>query len=315
MNLTGYNALREATAWGDFSGRGKIRLTGNDRARLLHAMSTNHIQQLQPGSGVYAFFLSAQGRIQADANIFCLPDAFLLDTEPEIAEKLYQHLDKYIIADDVTLEDLTSVMATMAVEGRGSREVLRSLGAPAPETDESIEAWGTALVARVSQTGGPGYFIFIPVTEKADLIARLETAGAVAADAEAFRAVRLERGQPRYGDDISDRYLVQETQQLRAVHFQKGCYLGQEIVERVRARGQVHRHLMPLRIETTEPPAPGEKLTGENGQPAGELTSAAYSPAFGKVVALAYVRTDAAKPGTRLLWNGVAAEVESPVQS
>jgi aminomethyltransferase len=315
MNIAGYNALRERAAWGDFSGRGKIKLTGEDCARLLHAMSTNHIQQLTSGMGVYAFFLNAQGRILGDANIFRLPDFFLLDTEPETAEKLYQHLDKYIIADDVTPEDVTAKLSTLAIEGPASREVLLSLGAPAPESSGAIESWGACLIACVSYTGGAGYFVFVPVEEKGTLAARLENAGAVPADAEAFHVVRLEHGQPRYGDEITERYLVQETQQLRAIHFQKGCYLGQEIVERVRSRGQVHRLLMPLHLETTEPPASGEKLPAENGQPAAEISSAAYSPALQKVVALAYVRADSATPGTHLTWNGVTAEVQAPAKT
>ena len=99
----GYQAIREAAAVLDLSGRGRIRATGEDRVRLLHAMSTNHIQQLGPHQGCYAFFLNSQGRILADAHILVLADSILLDTEPEIREKVYAHLDQYIIADDVTL--------------------------------------------------------------------------------------------------------------------------------------------------------------------------------------------------------------------
>src|SRR6476660_862165 len=109
----GYEALRTSAAWVDLSSRGKIIATGDDRARLLHAMTTNHIQQLQPGQGCYAFFLTAQGRILADANIFVLPDRILLDVEPELREKLYQHLDKFIIADDVTLQDSSGELSTL----------------------------------------------------------------------------------------------------------------------------------------------------------------------------------------------------------
>src|ERR1700689_1594100 len=103
----GYAALREDAAWLDLSGRGKILATGEDRARLLHAMTTNQVETLKPGEGCYAFFLSAQGRILADVNLLCFEDHFLLDTEPETRRKLFEHLDRYIIADDVTLEDAT----------------------------------------------------------------------------------------------------------------------------------------------------------------------------------------------------------------
>ena len=285
--MTGYEALRNGAAWLDLSGRGKIMLSGEDRARLLHAMTTNHIQQLAPGSGCYAFFLTTQGRILADVNILCRPDHFLLDVEPETREKIYQHLDRYIIADDVTLEDVTASTATIALEGPKSIEVLQAAGAPVPEVEYASAEWGSRLVARLNSTGSIGFFVFAP--DKAELVAELEAAGAVAADAEAFRVVRLENGKARYGEDLSERFLAQEANQPHALHFSKGCYLGQEIVERVRSRGQIHRVLKPLLLEVKEPPAVGAKLTIGDATVA-EITSAAYSPALDKVVALGYVR-------------------------
>jgi folate-binding protein YgfZ len=283
--MTGYEALRHRAAWLDLSSRGKIKLTGEDRARLLHAMTTNHIQQLTPGSGCYAFFLNDKGRVLADANVLCRPDYFLLDVEPETREPLYQHLDRFIIADDVTLEDATDATATIAVEGPEAADVMQRAGVPIPETDYSSLDWNDAVVARLNSTGSLGFFIFAPLGEKAALISRLEAAGAESADAAAARVVRLEHGKPRFSEDISDRFLAQEANQPHALHFSKGCYLGQEIVERVRSRGQIHRVLKPLILEMQEPPAPGTKL-----EDASEITSAEYSPALGKVVALAYVR-------------------------
>ena len=309
--MTGYDALRNRAAWIDLSARGKIKVTGEDRARLLHAMSTNHIEQLTPGTGCYAFFLSDKGRILADANILCLPDHFLLDVEPEVREKLYQHLDRYIIADDVTLEDRTGAAATIGLEGPESAAVLERAGAQAPDTDYSTAPWGDWLVARLNSTGSPGFFIFAPIEQKTELIARLESAGAEAASAEACRVVRLEHGKPRYGEDIGERFLAQEANQPHALHFNKGCYLGQEIVERVRSRGQVHRVLMPLLLDTETPPEPGAKLQiGETN--AAEITSAAYSPALDRVVALGYVRTQHARPHTTMTLDGVQAEVAAP---
>jgi len=306
--MIGYDALRNRAAWLDLSPRGKIRLTGEDRARLLHAMSTNHIQQLTPGMGCYAFFLNDKGRILADANILCRQDHFLLEVEPEVRDKLVAHLDHYIIADDVTLEDATADLATIAIEGPKAAEVLQAAGAPVPEVDYASADWGGRLVARLNSSGSLGFFVFAPVAEKPDLITQLHAAGAEAGDAEAFRVVRLEHGKARYGEDLSERYLAQEANQPHALHFNKGCYLGQEIVERVRSRGQVHRLLMPLVLDTKEPPEPGAKLEiGETS--AAEITSAAYSPSLGKVVALAYVRIEHAKPHERLRLGEIPAEV------
>jgi folate-binding protein YgfZ len=308
--MKGYEALRTSAAWLDVSARGKIKLTGEDRARLLHAMTTNHIQQLTPGTGCYAFFLTVQGRILSDVNVLCRPDHFLLDLEPETREKVYQHLDHYIIADDVTLEDVAAQTATIAVEGPKSGAVIEAMGGPVPEAEYVNAEWGTRLVARLSTTGGLGFFLMSPVLEKEQLIAQIEAEGAVAGDAEAFGVVRLEHGKPRYGEDLSERYLAQEANLPQALHFSKGCYLGQEIVERVRSRGQIHRVLTPVELETREVPVAGAKLTvGE--APAAEITSAAYSPALDKVVALAYVRTDYAEPGTKMTLGDIQAEIRA----
>jgi tRNA-modifying protein YgfZ len=310
--MQGYDELRGGAAWLDVSSRGKIRVAGDDRARLLHAMTTNHIQQLIPGTGCYAFFLTAQGRILADANVLCRHDSFLLDTEPETLQKLLEHLDKFIIADDVTLEDVTPKLATIAVEGPKSPDVLAAAGAPALETCYGANAeWGSALVARLNVTGSLGFFIIVPVAEKDGILRTVDAAGAVPADEEAFRVVRLEHGKPRYGEDISERYLAQEANQADALHFHKGCYLGQEIVERLRSRGLIQRVLKPLEIDGQRPPEPRTKLQ-IGGAPAAEISSAAYSPALGKVAALGYVRVEYAQPGTEMAAGELRARVRTP---
>jgi folate-binding protein YgfZ len=309
--LSGYYALRTTAAWLDLSARGRIYATGDDRARLLHAMTTNHVQQLTPGTGCYAFFLNAQGHIQADVNLLCLEDRFLLDTEPETRERVFRHLDKYIIADDVALEDVTESMASVAVEGPQTAAVLAAVGAPVPDAEYAHAQWNGAIIQRVSETGAPGFRIFVPVEAKADWIARLESAGAVYATPDEARTVRLEHGKPRYGEDIFDTTLPQETRQLHAVHFTKGCYLGQEIVERIRSRGHVNRLLVKLEVEGESPLARGTKVTAGAAE-AGEVTSSAFSPGLGRVVALAYVRAQYASEATALDAGGRPATVGTP---
>jgi folate-binding protein YgfZ len=301
--MNGYQALREGAAWLDLSSRGRIRATGEDRVRLLHAMCSNHIQQLQAGQGCYTFFLNPQGRILADAAILAQPDALLIDTEPETRHSLYAHLDKYIIADDVALEDTTDGSVQIGVEGPAAAEVMSSLGAPVPAAPYSHEDWGGRLVARFSATGQAGFSIVAPAASREALVGGVEDAGAVAASAGEARVVRIELGHPRYGEDITDRYVPQETQMLRAVHFNKGCYIGQEIVERIRSRGGVHRFLAPLEIEGDTPPEAGASLTADE-KALGEITSAAWSPARGKIVALGYVRLDEIPPGAQLACEG-----------
>jgi aminomethyltransferase len=299
----GYQALRESAAWLDLSARGKVLAFGEDRARLLHAMTTNHVEGLAEGSGCYAFFLNAQGGILGDVNLFRMPDHFLLDTEPETAVKLREHLDHYIIADDVTLEDRTAGIATIAVEGPRAAELLAALGAPVPAAPYDHLVWEDRTVARVDSTGADGCFIFLPASKQLDLIRELEAAGIDGASAEDARVVRIEHGRPRYGEDITEDDVPQETQVLRAVHFKKGCYIGQEIVERIRARGHVNRLLVRLTIDAAHPPARGTALPG------GAITSAAFSPALGKVVAFGYARAASARPGTEFPVDGAPARV------
>lgn len=301
----GYQALREGAAWLDLSSRGIISASGEDRARLLHAMSTNQVKELPPGQGCYAFFLNPQGRIVADANLLILPDRILIDVEPEARERLYQHLDKFIIADDVTLEDVSESMQTWAVEGPTAGQSLAAMGAPIPETPYSHADWNGRIVARVASTGQPGFRIFGRRENVADLSP---------ANADAIRVVRLEHAKPRYGEDIFDTTLPQETQQTHALSFTKGCYIGQEIVERIRSRGHVNRLLVGLRIDAAEPPPAGTKLSANDAE-VGEITSAAFSPALGKVVALAYVRAQFAAPHTALTAAGAHAITTPPAGS
>jgi folate-binding protein YgfZ len=302
----GYDALRASAAWLDLSTRGRIYATGGDSARLLHAMTTNHVQQLQPGRGCYAFFLNAQGHILADVNLLRLEDRFLLDTEPETRELVYRHLDKYIIADDVVLEDVSAALACLAVEGPNASAVLAAVGAPVPDADYAHAAWSGGIIERASSTGQPGFRIFVPVQAKAEWIGRLESVGAVPATLDEARTVRLEQGKPRYGDDICNTTLPQETRQTDAVNFAKGCYLGQEIVERIRSRGHVNRLLVKLEIEGEEQLPNGAEIEAE-GKESGEVSSSAFSPGLGKTVALAYVRAQYAAAGTVLSVAGRAA--------
>lgn len=272
-----------ATGWIDVSDRGRIRVTGEDRKRLVHAMTTNHVQQLEPGQSCYAFFLNAQGRILADCVVLCAEDHLLISLEPEAGQKILDHLDHYIIADDAYLEDVTGSTAEIAIAGE----------AP-PATPPAFLLHGV-----------PHWIM--PLERKQAFLDSLE--GLPPMSAAAFRTWQLERGIPRYGEDFSESTLVQETQLLEGVHFSKGCYLGQEIVERVRARGLVHRVLAPVRIQTAEAPAAGSRLLAGT-EYAGKITSGVYSPELGAVAALAYLKLDSAKPGTALTLEGSGAPAQ-----
>jgi len=290
----GYQALATGVAWIDLAGRGRVKVRGRDRARLLHNISSNDIKKLVPGSACYAFLLSPQGRIQADFELLCLEDHFLIDTEPDLREKAMAHILRYKVADQVELEDVTSSIVALGIEGPGA-EAMR---AEVPD----------AIVAPFSLTGQPGFRVYGDSPAAAEWIRRLEAAGAVAASGEDARRVRIENGKPRYGQDIFDTTLPQESQQMHAVSFQKGCYIGQEIVERIRARGHVNRRLVRLKIEgEAEVPPASKVLAGE--KEAGEVTSSVYSPRTQHVAAMAYLRAEYLEPGTALSVAGRPASV------
>lgn len=296
----GYTALRHSAAWIDLSARGRIRVTGEDSVRWLHAMASNDVERLPEGGGCYTFFLNAQGRVLADAIVLRFAGHLLLDVEPEARAPLAAHLDRHIIADDVTLEDVTDGTAEIAVEGPAATPPIELPGAAFAHAE-----WEGRTVVRASATGMPGYRVIAPAADRDTVI---RSSGATEASEEDARIVRIENGIPRFGEDISERRLAHETQLLAAVHFNKGCYLGQEIVERVRSRGGVHRFLARLAMDRSV--APGTKLTFE-GREVGEVTSSALSPGAGRVLGFGYVRVAEIPAGAVLRAGDAAVEIAS----
>ena len=292
----GYEALRHGAGVFDLSARGRVVARGRDRARLLHNLTSNEVKKMTPGTGCYAFLLSAKGRIEADLYLWCFAEHFLIDTEPELREKALQHIRRYIIADQVELEDVTAQTAAIGVEGPGAAAALAQMGAPIP-SDYAHVAWGEHTVAGITATGQPGVRIYCAASAAAAIMERLVEAGATPVSPDDARVVRIENGKPRYGEDIRETSLAQETQQMHAVSFNKGCYLGQEIVERVRAQGHVNKKLVRLVVDGAEPLPAGTRLKSVEAD-AGEITSSVSSPQSGKVAAMGYVRTAFTETGT-----------------
>jgi folate-binding protein YgfZ len=266
-------------------------MTGQDRRRLLHALTTQNIQELAAGQSVYCFFLNAQGRVLADAVVAARAEDLLVDVEAGTRQAMAQHIDRYIIADDAAIEDITAATFELALEGPCAAGILATLGVPVPQDEHGVVESGELTVARMSATGEAGYRLLGPGEYKSEWQAKL-AAVATEASVSDVEAVRLEHGKPRYGVDITERNIAHETGLLDALSFTKGCYLGQEIVERVRARGMVHRQLAALRIASERVPAAGEKIVSGEKE-LGEITSAAWSARQGAVRALAYLRLEA----------------------
>src|SRR5690348_15641947 len=207
----GYEALRTGAAWLDLSARGRFLVRGRDRARYLHNVTSNDIKKMTPGASCYAFLLTPQGRIQADVTLFCFADHFLLDTEPDLRAKLPAMILKFKVADQVELEDITDTTVAIGVEGPGAPALRSAFTAP------------EFTVLEASVTGQPGFRVICPAENFGEVKQLVESAGAVPATPEDERAVRIENGKPRYGEDIRETSLPQETQQMQAVSFTKGC--------------------------------------------------------------------------------------------
>jgi len=313
--MSGYDALHESAAWADASSRTKIRVTGEDRVTWLQAMCTNDAAVREPGQGAYAFFLNNHGHILADCCFYPAEDHIVLDCEPEVRKLLIEHLEKFIIMEDVTLEDVSGSLAGAAVAGPRAAEVLRrALGADAPSGDYEHLTKDGVLVSRVPWSGRPLFRLFSAAEKMSELTSELEAAGAAQASEQDLRVFRVENAVPRHGEDFGDRTLPHESQQLHAVSFRKGCYLGQEIVERVRSRGRVNKRLELIEMEAQAPPPAGSPVLFE-GKEAGRLTSPVYSPRLGRSLGFAILRQKAAEAGAGLEVEGVEARVRQTARA
>ncbi len=313
-------ALLQGTGVSRLDQMGWIRVTGKDRVRWLNGMVTNSIQQLKDGEGNYNFLLSVQGRIQGDATIFAEPDALLIETAASQVPTLMTLLDHYIIMDDVELADATGSQSGLLVAGPKATSLLAMLSLNVEDLgtlQKRTMPWNGAQIS-VLHTDSPlipRFELWADANTTSKLFEALQNAGAAFCEAQSLEWLRILEGTPLYGTDIRDRELPQETGQTRALHFSKGCYLGQEIVERIRSRGNVHRTFSALRLDG-ELPAAGASLEAD-GKQVGELTSVAAIPlpTDGKIVqlALGYVRREALDRGSTLHYaGGVAVPVSPP---
>jgi folate-binding protein YgfZ len=297
---------------------GWIRATGGDRVRWLNGMVTNSIQDLQLGAGNYNFLLSAQGRIQGDATVFAEADSLVLETSAAAVANVMKMLDHYIIMDDVELTDVSEGRSGVLVAGPQAAAVLGAMQLPTDELGPmamKTMPWNGSdvTVIRAYSPLVPRFEIWAEAAVAAKLKDAACSAGAALCEEQSREWLRILEGTPRYGTDIRDRELPQETAQTRALHFAKGCYLGQEIVERIRSRGNVHRTFCGFLVKGALPGA-GTVLEAD-GKQVGEITSAAAIPLPGKTVqlALGYARREALDRSAPLLYEGgVAVQVSLP---
>jgi len=309
-----YMEIRSGAAIYDLGWRAKIVATGADRVRWMNSMVTNNVRDLAPGQGNYNFLLNAQGRILADLYIYNRGEYLLVDTARWQAPKLLEVMNKFIIMDDVELTDISDKLTSLAVQGPRAREVLRDAGFNFADVDplqvqditwNDIGLSITRMASDISHT----YELWLGPGNAGAAWDALVRSGAKPAGTEALEMFRLAAGIPQYGRDISERYLPQETDQEQALNFKKGCYIGQEIVERIHSRALLHRKLTGFEVEGA-PPSAGAKIE-KDGKEVGEITSAITVPGRDRdrTLALGYLRTEARNPGAELSIDGMRAIV------
>jgi folate-binding protein YgfZ len=283
----------------DLSGRAKIALTGGDRMRWLNGMVTNNIRDLAAGKGVYTFLLNPQGHILGDMYAYNRGESLLLDTDQSQLEKLLAIFDRYIIMDDVEVANLSDRLSAVALAGPKAANTLRDAGFEFPSLEplQFVDVTFQNAAVTVVRGDNPGvdwYELWVGPGQIATVRNALTRSGAKPVGSTAVDLVRIAAGIPRYGQDIHERDLPQETSQERALHFSKGCYVGQEIVERIRSRGAVHRKFAGFEVEGALP-VPGAKIQAD-GRDVGVITSAAALPGPGgeRRVAIGYIRREVA---------------------
>ena len=316
-------AVRKGVGVIDLSHRGRLRLTGSDRAAYLHRIISNDVEGLSVGEGNYATILTNRGKIIADMSVYVCEDSIDIETNAETTSILYQELDKYLIADDVTIEDFTERTGAVGVHGPAAAELLRTVYGfdvgDLPEYHSFVdEIDGRRIVCvRANETGEVGYNLYTPTESIESLWDTLLTKGrafsAEPVGLSALNSLRIEAGIPRYGAELGDSVFPGEAELEQAISFEKGCYIGQEIVARMKYRGHPNRLLRGFELATDIPPQSGDRLF-DGDKEIGWMTSAIVSPTLGKTIGMGYIRVAFTDEGSQVAVETQGGQVDATVR-
>lgn len=321
VSLDRYHAARRSAASIDRSDRGRIVVSGADRASYLQGLLTNDVAALNGGTGCYTAYLTAQGRMIADLFVYELGDVMLLTLVRDVKDIVLGRFEQFIFSEDVRLGDVTETFAQIAIVGPRAADVLAQvMEGVSPASLAALVEHGNArarfngqaaIVARVIDTGEPGFDVFVESAHAEAFTAALATLGVAALDAATADALRIEAGVPQFHRDMDEETIPLEAGiESRAISFSKGCYVGQEVIIRVlhRGHGRVARKLVGLVLDGGEPPPAGSPIAAE-GREVGRVTSSTRSPAVGRPIALGYVQRDYTAPDTVVAVGDVRAVV------
>ncbi|HEY2614610.1 MAG TPA: glycine cleavage T C-terminal barrel domain-containing protein [Chthoniobacterales bacterium] len=286
----------EQRAFFDFSSRVKLRLAGPDSLRFLNGQITNDLRKTTGASALQASLLNAKGKLSAHVFISAESDSFLMDAEPELREALPARIDRYIIADDVQIEDLTDRFALFHVTGE-----------QAPASSEQ------ARILQANRFGCCGWDIWVERAREEAV--RKQFSSLFFCDEECAEVFRIERGIPKWGRELTDQIIPNEANlEASSIDYSKGCYIGQEVISRMKMSGQTNKRLCGLVSVSCVPLQPGMRLLAGNGEgkEIGWITSSTHSPRLEKEIALGYVKRGFNSLGTNLQ-AGTAESAESKI--
>jgi folate-binding protein YgfZ len=319
--LSEYSALNNGALFFDRTDRMRMRISGEKAAELVTGMVTNDVSGLVPGEGQYAAALTPKGKIVADVRIFALENALLIDTSAAAAPGWKEMVRKYINPRVAPYHDVTTEMSDVGIYGGSARATTSRITGIDERDLATLPSYGhlgasfgdvKLTVARVPELDFDGFELFVPAMAADDLREKLLSQGIAAGSLDTWEIARIESGRPQWGIDMDETTLPQEANfdELGAISYTKGCYIGQETVARIHFRGHVNRFLRRLRFVTRPAPPRGAELLDEAGKPIGDVRSVALSPRYGGV-GLGMVRREIA-PGTTLQakWDGGECSVQ-----
>ena len=297
-----YWAIRNHSGMADLSHLGLLQVTGKDRLSFLNGLLTNEISKMNDGTAVRSALLNTKARVLADLYLYAREDDLLMDTGDVPGVIVKEIFDRFIITEDVQVKDITFAFVHLTLQGQQAAE---NAGAMFGVTFADMKPLqhkmiGPSMIANRDRTGQTGYDMIIPNDEAEGVWQSLLLKGVTPVGLDAIEILRLEAGYPRYGVDVDQNIIILEAGYKDAISFNKGCYLGQEVVARATHIGRVNKNLVQFQTNSDHVPGPKSKITS-SGKDAGHVTSAAFSPGLKAVVGLGYAKRDFAIEGTKLV--------------
>jgi folate-binding protein YgfZ len=301
--MTEYEVVRDGGAGLiDLSAaRGRIRVSGSEATMFLNGLITNDVKNLAQNRWMPAVFPTVQGRLIGAVRVIRGSEPeFLIDTEMASHEAVLKTVSRFTLAGDFKVVDLTSETALLSIQGQGAAEILAKQFEQVDLPQNGVVQTAGVTIIRASHTGEDGFDIFIDASLKTELQQTLEAAGAQPIGEDTFEILRVEAGIARFGHDMDETNVVPETNLDDAVSYTKGCYVGQEIIVRIKHRGHPAKKLTALRFETDQQIEAGAVIRSTDNQEIGRVTSAVISPRQGSI-GLGYVRYEYLVDGTRVV--------------